>query len=122
MSELLAIRGLSAGYGPLRVLHEIDFSVAEGERIGLVGLNGHGKTTLLRAILSLVDWQSGSIRLRRHEIGGTRSTGAGRKTSRLVRMGVAMTPQGHAIFPGLSLAQHLDCGAHGRLAWRTRSK
>ena len=122
MSDLLTIRGLSAGYGPMRVLHEINFSVGEGERIGLVGLNGHGKTTLLRAILSLVGWQSGSIRLRQAEIGGTCSTGAGRKTSRLVRMGIAMTPQGDAIFPGLTVAQHLDCGAHERLAWRSRAK
>jgi len=50
MPEILQINKLSAGYGPLRVLHEIDLSVKEGERIGLVGLNGHGKTTLFRAI------------------------------------------------------------------------
>ena len=57
MSEVLKITGLTAGYGPLRVLHEIDFKVAEGERVGLVGLNGHGKTTLFRAISSLVNWK-----------------------------------------------------------------
>ena len=45
MSEVLKIRQLSAGYGPLRVLHEIDLTVKSGERIGLVGLNGHGKST-----------------------------------------------------------------------------
>ena len=70
MVEVLKITGLTAGYGPLRVLHEIDFKVAEGERVGLVGLNGHGKTTLFRAISSLVGWQSGSILLNGVEVGG----------------------------------------------------
>ena len=63
MPELLEISQLSAGYGPLRVLHEIDLSVAEGERIGLVGLNGHGKTTLIRALTHMAGWQQGSIKL-----------------------------------------------------------
>ena len=44
-TKILEINKLSAGYGPLRVLHEIDLSLDRGERIGLVGLNGHGKTT-----------------------------------------------------------------------------
>ena len=54
MADLLQITGLTAGYGALRVLHDINFRVSEGERVGLVGLNGHGKTTLFRAISSLV--------------------------------------------------------------------
>ena len=76
MPELLQINKLSAGYGPLRVLHEIDLSVKEGERIGLVGLNGHGKTTLFRAITHMTGWQQGSIKLDGEEIGGSRSLGA----------------------------------------------
>lgn len=118
--EVLKITGLTAGYGPLRVLHEIDFKVAEGERVGLVGLNGHGKTTLFRAISSLVGWQSGSILLNGVEVGGSRSTGPGRKTAAIVRAGLAMTPQGDAIFPGLTVAQHLDCGAYTPQAWKER--
>ena len=122
MAEILCITGLTAGYGPLRVLHEVDFRVEEGERIGLVGLNGHGKTTLFRAVSHLTGWQSGSIKLNGEEIGGTRSTGPGRQTSAIVRKGMAMTPQGDAIFPGLTVRQHLDCGAYSRLAWRERHK
>lgn len=122
MPEVLSIRGLTAGYGPLRVLHEIDFSVEEGERVGLVGLNGHGKTTLFRAVSHLVGWQSGSIKLNGEEIGGTRSLGPGRRTSGIVRKGLAMTPQGDAIFPGLTVRQHLDCGAYSKRAWRERRR
>ena len=120
MPEILEIEKLSAGYGPLRVLHEIDMIVRAGERIGLVGLNGHGKTTLIRALTHMAGWQQGSIRLAGEEIGGARSLGAGRRTPGLVRKGIAVAPQGDAIFPGLSVRKHLECGAFSKLAWRER--
>lgn len=122
MPEVLEISQLSAGYGPLRVLHEIDLTVRQGERIGLVGLNGHGKTTLIRAITHMTGWQQGSVRLDGAEIGGTRSQGAGRRTPAIVRRGVGVAPQGDAIFPGLSVRRHLECGAHTRMAWRDRRR
>ncbi|MEX0286528.1 MAG: ABC transporter ATP-binding protein [Paracoccaceae bacterium] len=122
MPELLEIRQLSAGYGPLRVLHEIDMTVREGERIGLVGLNGHGKTTLIRALTHMAGWQQGSIQLDGREIGGARSQGAGRRTPGLVKRGIGVAPQGDAIFPGLTVRMHLECGAHTRLAWRERKR
>ncbi|QBF30823.1 ABC transporter ATP-binding protein [Thalassococcus sp. S3] len=120
MPELLEVRQLSAGYGPLRVLHEVDFKVKAGERIGLVGLNGHGKTTLFRALTHMTGWQQGAIALDGAEIGGTRSLGAGRRTPGLVKRGIGVAPQGDAIFPGLSVRKHLECGAHSRIAWRER--
>ena len=70
MNKILETKKLSAGYGALRVLHEIDFSIAEGERIAIVGLNGHGKTTLFRSLTHLVGWQQGSILLNGEEIAG----------------------------------------------------
>jgi branched-chain amino acid transport system ATP-binding protein len=120
VKDLLAIRGLSAGSGAVRVLHDIDFTVAVGERLAIVGLNGHGKTTLFRAIMQLVGWQRGSVVFDGKEIGGIRSLGEGRYTPGIVRLGIAMTSQGDAIFPGLSVREHLDCGAHARSAWRER--
>jgi branched-chain amino acid transport system ATP-binding protein len=120
MTEILRLQGLSAGYGPLTVLHGVNLTVHAGERIGLVGLNGHGKSTLLRAIAGLTGWQSGSIRLNGVEIGGTRSQGPGRFTHRIVRQGLALMPQGDALFHGLSVAEHLDAGAYTRSAWRER--
>jgi len=119
-TELLRIEGLSAGYGPLAVLHGVDLTVRAGERVGIVGLNGHGKSTLLRAIVGLTGWQSGSIRVNGREIGGTRSQGSGRYTHRIVRMGLALIPQGDALFQGLTVADHLDSGAFTSRAWRER--
>ncbi|MCL4289400.1 MAG: ATP-binding cassette domain-containing protein [Thermoleophilia bacterium] len=114
MTTVLEVRGLSAGYGPLRVLHEIDLAVGEGERVGLVGLNGHGKTTLLRSIMGLVDWRQGEVELDGASILKT-------PTHRLARAGVVMIPQGDALFPGLSVQDNLDSGAFAT-GWRERKK
>ena len=122
MTEILRIENLSAGYGALGVLHSVDFTVRSGERVGIVGLNGHGKSTLLRAIVGLTGWQSGSIKLNGVEIGGTRSQGSGRYTHQIVRRGLALMPQGDALFHGLTVADHLDSGAFGRRAWRERKE
>ncbi len=122
MSDVLQIEDLSAGYGPLGVLHGVNLTVRAGERIGIVGLNGHGKSTLLRAIAGLTGWQSGSIRLNGVRIGGTRTQGPGRYTHKIVRMGLALMPQGDALFHGLSVADHLDSGAYTKRAWRERKQ
>ena len=77
MTEVLAVKGLSAGYGPLTVLHDLDFHVQSGERVAIVGLNGHGKTTLFRAISGLTGWQRGSIRAGRRLPDPARSISSG---------------------------------------------
>ena len=122
MNEILTVSGVSAGYGPLRVLHDISFTINRGERVGLVGLNGHGKSTLFRTITGLVDWQNGSIMLNGVQIGGQRTQGPGRMTHRIARQGVALMPQGDAMFIGLTVRQHLDAGAFTRKAWSERRK
>ena len=122
MSEILNIKGLSAGYGPLRVIHDLDFVINSGERVGLVGLNGHGKTTLFYAIAGLTGWQRGSIIFNGVQIGRTRSQGPGRHTHKIVRLGLAIMPQGDEIFHGLTVEEHLDSGAFTGEAWRTRKQ
>ena len=122
MSEILDVKGLSAGYGPLRVIHDLDLTVNSGERVGIVGLNGHGKTTLFYAIAGLTGWQRGSIMFNGRQIGRTRSQGPGRYTHLIVRQGLAIMPQGDEIFHGLTVEEHLDSGAFTREAWRTRAR
>ena len=122
MTDILRIEQLSAGYGPLGVLHAVNLTVQAGERIGIIGLNGHGKSTLLKAIAGLTGWQSGSIKLNGMEIGGVRSQGPGRYTHKIVRMGLALMPQGDALFHGMTVADHLDSGAYTRRAWRERTQ
>ena len=120
--EVLNVKGLSAGYGPMRVIHDLDFIVHAGERVGLVGLNGHGKTTLFYAIAGLTGWQRGSIKLNGVEVGRTRSQGPGRYTHEVVHHGLALIPQGDEIFHGLTVEEHLDSGAFTPRAWRERAE
>lgn len=118
--EILDVNGLSAGWGPMRVIHDLDLKVYSGERVGLVGLNGHGKSTLFQAIAGLTGWQRGSIRLDGFEVGRTRSQGPGRFTHHVVRRGLALIPQGDEIFHGLTVEEHLDSGAFTPRAWAER--
>src|ERR1700748_179968 len=120
--EVLAVKGLSAGYGALRVIHDLDLVVCAGERVGLVGLNGHGKSTLFLAIAGLTGWLRGSIELNSKEVGRTRSQGPGRYTHLVVRQGLALIPQGDEIFHGLTVEEHLDSGAFTPRAWRERAQ
>lgn len=120
--EVLHVKGLSAGYGPMRVIHDLDLIVNAGERVGLVGLNGHGKSTLFYAIAGLTGWQRGSIRLNGVEVGRTRSQGPGRYTHQVVKQGLALIPQGDEIFHGLTVEEHLDSGAFTKRAWRERAE
>ncbi len=115
MTPVLEIKGLKAGYGPLRVLHGIDLTVAEGERVGILGLNGHGKTTMLRSIVDLVDWRQGDILYDGESIMQT-------PTFKLARRGVVLMPQGDALFPGLTVMDNLDSGAYPGGMWRKRKK
>jgi branched-chain amino acid transport system ATP-binding protein len=113
MTAALVLRGLSAGYGPVRVLHDVNLEVGLGQRVGLLGLNGHGKTTLLRAIVGLVGWRAGEIEVHGRPVIKSR-------THSLARSGVVMIPQGDALFPGLTVRDNLDAGAFPARAWRRR--
>jgi len=100
---LLDVRGLEAGYGPTRVLFGIDLQVAAGGVTALLGANGAGKTTVLRALCGMVHRQ-GTITL------------AGRRIDRLateeiVRLGVAHVPDGRGTFTGLTVEENLRMGA-----------
>jgi branched-chain amino acid transport system ATP-binding protein len=115
MTAVLEISKLEAGYGPLRVLHGIDLSVAQGERVGILGLNGHGKTTMLRSVVDLVDWRQGDILFEGESIMQS-------PTYALARRGNVLMPHGDALFPGLSVKDNLDSGAYPGGMWRKRKE
>jgi branched-chain amino acid transport system ATP-binding protein/branched-chain amino acid transport system permease protein len=105
--RLLAAASLRAGYGGLPVLDDISFEVAQGELVTLLGANGAGKSTTLRALSGLLRPVSGSITL----AGAAVEKSA---THRIVRAGLILVPEGRQVFPELSVRDNLMLGAHTR--------
>jgi len=103
---LLDVRGLAAQYGPTKVLHGIDFSVAENGITAILGANGAGKTTLLRAVCNMIR-TSGEVRLAGQRIDGL-------QTESIVRRGVAHVPDGRGTFMNLTTEENLRLGAYTR--------
>ncbi|WP_422366850.1 ABC transporter ATP-binding protein [Pelagibius sp.] len=104
---MLRIEGLVCGYGGSRVLRGFDLSVGEGESVALLGRNGMGKTTMLRAVMGLIKAKEGKI-----EFGDNRIDGA--KPEVIAKAGLAYVPQGREIFPDLSVEENLLLGAMGK--------
>lgn len=102
-SPLLEVSGLSARYGPARVLHGIDLTVNAGSVVVLLGANGAGKTTLLRALSGTVT-RSGSIMLAGTEIGSS-------SAADIVRRGLSHVPEGRGTFHDLTVEENLRLGA-----------
>ena len=111
---LLEARDLHTYYGSSHVLHGIDFRIAKGEAVGLMGRNGMGKTTLIKSMLGLVRPRAGEVTVR-----GKAMTGG--PTHRIARMGVAYVPEGRGIFPNLSVRENLLMaarpGVNGQCDW-----
>ena len=105
--SLLRIRGLHAAYGAVRALHGISMEVAEGSMVALLGANGAGKSTTLKAISGMVRPSAGEI-----EFEGKRVNG--RAPNEMVRMGVAHVPEGRKIFKDLMVFENLRMGAYAR--------
>jgi len=104
--RLLDVRGLRGGYGPIQVLHGLDFHVDAGEVVVILGANGAGKTTTLRAVSGMIEI-AGSVVFDGEEIAGT-------KKADIVRKGVAHVPQGRGTLPELSVVDNLRVGAYSR--------
>jgi branched-chain amino acid transport system ATP-binding protein len=100
---MLEVRGLSAGYGPARVLFDIDLAADRGEVVALVGPNGAGKSTLLKAVMGLVPPRSGEVRF-----DGTRIEA--REPYEIARLGLGYVPEDRRIFTDLTVAENLAVG------------
>lgn len=99
---LFSAHGIVAGYGRSRVLHGVDLAVRAGETVGLLGRNGAGRSTLLKAIMRLVPGQ-GRIRMRGVELGAAR-------THEVARSGVGYVPEDRGVFTDLSVRENLAVG------------
>ena len=104
---MLELADLHTYYGNIRALRGLSLSVERGEIVTLIGGNGAGKTTTLRTILGLVRPRRGSV-----TFNGTRVDTLA--TDRIVRLGVAQSPEGRHIFPRMSVLENLELGAFAR--------
>jgi branched-chain amino acid transport system ATP-binding protein len=102
-NPILSATGLSAGYGKKLVISGIELAVHPGEIVGVLGHNGAGKTTLARALCGIIAPRSGQVSLLGQLI-------TGHSPSRNVAGGLAIVPQGHGIFPTLTVSKNLRLG------------
>ncbi|MEL7570203.1 MAG: ABC transporter ATP-binding protein [Eubacteriaceae bacterium] len=102
-----AIKNLNVFYGVIHALKDITINVEEGEIVTLIGSNGAGKTSTLRAISSLVKIKSGEIIFKDKNITGSRAAD-------IVKMGISHVPEGRRIFPDMTVAENLSMGAYLR--------
>jgi branched-chain amino acid transport system ATP-binding protein len=101
---MLEVSGLRAGYGRIPILHGVGFRVAEGETVGVLGHNGMGKTTLIKALMGIVRPTAGRVAFRGADV-------TGEAPYLRARRGMGYVPQGREIFPGLSVLDNLRMGA-----------
>ena len=104
---LLETHGLTAFYGDFQALFGVDLTLEEGETVAVIGANGAGKSTLLRSISGLLHNAPGQIRYENAEIGALSAPD-------VVRLGIAMVPEGRKLFPSLSVEENLLIGKYGR--------
>jgi branched-chain amino acid transport system ATP-binding protein len=104
---MLEVAGLAAGYGALPVLRGIDFTIAEGEIVAVLGSNGAGKSTLNNVLSGLMRPSAGRISFGGEDIAGARPAS-------IVARGLVQVPEGRRIFPNLSVRENLEIGAYRR--------
>jgi len=112
---MLEVKGLIAGYAGSEVLHGIDLTVKDGEGVIVLGPNGHGKSTLLRAITGLLPPRAGSVFMDGKEITRWRA-------DVIAAAGVIHIPQGDLLFPEMTVLENLLMGAYNRPTWGERNE
>src|SRR5689334_432599 len=106
MDTLLSVQGLSSGYRQLKVLHNVSLEIARGSVTAIIGPNGHGKSTLLKAIAGLLPTWTGVVTLDGATLPATASERA--------RAGLTLVPQGDQLFMNMTVEENLLMGAYAR--------
>ena len=104
---MLTVENLDAGYGEAQILFGVDLAVGAGEVVTLLGRNGMGKTTTVRAIMGLIRPRAGRV-----SFGGVDLTGSA--PFRLAQAGIGLVPEGRQVFPTLSVEENLIATAASR--------
>ena len=107
MADILEVKNLSVRFGGIKAVDDLSLSVEEGEIVTLIGSNGAGKSTTLRAIAGTVKAQQGEILLDGENI-------LGLPTNEIVKRGITMVPEGRHVFPNLTVLENLKIGAYLR--------
>jgi branched-chain amino acid transport system ATP-binding protein len=105
MTALLQVQGLSAGYGGVPIIEDINLELSQNEISVIIGPNGAGKSTLLKTVFALTKTLSGSIHFRGRDITGL-------KTDKLVPLGISAVPQSRNVFSSLTVSENLDVGTY----------
>jgi branched-chain amino acid transport system ATP-binding protein len=105
--SLLATRGLTAFYGDFQALYGVDIEIEPGETIAIIGANGAGKSTFLRAVCGLLPAPAEAVTFDGRAIGGL-------SAAKILRLGIAMTPEGRRLFPSLTVEENLLIGGDRR--------
>lgn len=107
LEPILSTYNLTACYGDFQALFGIDFEIAQGETVAIIGANGAGKSTFLRSVTGMLSTKGQDIRFCGDPVGGVNAF-------ELVKRGMAMVPEGRRLFPSLSVEENLLIGAYAR--------
>ncbi len=107
MGNLLQFRNISVHYGAVQALHDVSFNVEEGKIMTLIGANGAGKSTTLRAISGLLRPSKGEVLFNGENLVGVRA-------DHIVKRGISHSPEGRGIFANMTVEENLDLGAYLR--------
>ena len=112
---MLKVEGLRAGYGSINILWDLSFQVNEGEVVAILGSNGAGKTTMVRAVTGMVRPTAGSVSFNGEELA--------KKSSRyILDKGIVQVPEGRQIFTEMTVLENLEMGAFNKSTREAFSK
>lgn len=102
---MLQVKDLSISYGAIQAVRHVDFEVKKGEIVTLIGVNGAGKSTILKTISGIVKPQSGSIEYQNESL-------IGKKAPQIVAAGISQVPEGRHVFPAMTVMENLQLGSY----------